>query len=89
MNIQDVIVLGQETIKMSLILSAPLLVATLIAGLAISVFQALTQVHEVGLTFIVKIITVAVVLILFLPWLLGNLVDYTERLIEELPRMTS
>jgi flagellar biosynthetic protein FliQ len=84
MDVQEIVTLGQQTIRMALILSAPLLGSTLIAGLSISIFQALTQVHEIGLTFIVKIVTVAVVLFVFLPWLLGHLADYTTVLFEEL-----
>ena len=52
------------------------------AGLVVSVFQALTQIHEMGLVFIFKIVTVALVLVIFMPWLLTHIADYTISILE-------
>ena len=85
MEFADVVVIGQEMLTTALILSAPLLAFSLLAGLMMSVFQALTQINEIGLTFIIKIVAVALVLLFMLPWLLNVLIAYTTTLFERLP----
>jgi flagellar biosynthetic protein FliQ len=74
------IALGVETLKIALILSLPMLLAGLIAGLAISIFQATTQINEMTLSFIPKIIVVALVMILTMPWMMNTMIDFTLRL---------
>ena len=74
------IALGVETLKIALILSLPMLLAGLIAGLAISIFQATTQINEMTLSFIPKIILVALVMILTMPWMMNTMIDFTLRL---------
>ncbi len=76
------IALGVETLKVALILSLPMLLAGLIAGLAISIFQATTQINEMTLSFIPKIIVVAVVMIITMPWMMNTMIDFTVRLFE-------
>ncbi len=76
------IALGVETLKIALILSLPMLLAGLIAGLAISIFQATTQINEMTLSFIPKIIVVAVVMIITMPWMMNTMIDYTTRLFD-------
>ncbi len=71
------IALGVETLKIALMLSLPMLMAGLIAGLAISIFQATTQINEMTLSFIPKIIIVALVMILTMPWMMNTMIDFT------------
>ena len=73
---------------LSLLVSAPMLLLGLIVGLAISILQAVTQVHEMTLTFIPKILAVAVALLLFLPWIITQLVDFTTRMITSVAGIT-
>ena len=80
MNELDVITLGREMILMALLVAAPLLGFGLLAGLVISIVQAVTQVNEMTLTFVPKILTVALALAFFLPWILNVLTTYTTRL---------
>jgi len=65
---------------MTVLLSAPMLVFGLVAGLVVSIFQAVTQIHEMTLTFIPKIVAVIVALVLFMPWMLAQLTAYTTNL---------
>ena len=79
--------LGRQAIMVSLLVSAPILAAGLVVGLAVSVFQAVTQIHEMTLTFIPKIVAMTLVMVLVLPWMLNQLLDYTRNLFERLPVM--
>ena len=79
--------IGREAIEMTLILSGPLLLAALIIGLIISIFQAATQINEQTLSFIPKLIGMFVVLILAGPWMLQMMVDYIRRLFESIPQI--
>jgi flagellar biosynthetic protein FliQ len=66
---------------LALMLAAPMLLFGLVAGLIVSIFQAVTQVHEMTLTFIPKILAVVLSLFLFLPWMTNKIVDYTAALL--------
>ncbi len=77
--------LVQDALWQALLISAPLLILTLIAGLAISVFQAVTQIHEMTMTFVPKILAVAAALIIFGHWMLRTLVNYTSGLFIKFP----
>lgn len=81
----DAIEIAREAVFLSLLISAPLLGLTLVVGLLISIFQAVTQVNEMTLTFVPKILIISLVLIFFLPWMLTLLSEYTEDLIDNLP----
>ncbi len=86
---QDVVVnLAMDALMLGLKVAMPLLLAGLIVGLVVSVFQAVTQIQEMTLAFIPKIIAVAVVLVVGGPWMLGQLVSYTVSLYESIPEMT-
>ena len=76
------VALGVETLKLALLLSLPMLLAGLIAGLAISIFQATTQINEMTLSFIPKIIVVAVVMIITMPWMMNTMIDFTTRMFD-------
>lgn len=87
MTTEFVLALGREAITLTLMVSAPMLAAGLIVGLSISLLQAVTQIHEMTLTFIPKIVAVAGALMLFLPWMINLLVDFTRRLFETIPSL--
>jgi len=77
--------LGVETFKIALLLSMPMLMAALIAGLAISIFQAVTQINESTLSFVPKILITIVVAIFTMPWMMNMMIEFTTRMIEMIP----
>lgn len=77
--------LGVETFKIALYLSMPMLLAGLIAGLIISIFQATTQINEMTLSFVPKILIVIVVAIFTMPWMMNMMMEFTIRIIEMIP----
>ena len=85
MTPEFVIDIGQRTIETALFLSAPLLIATLIIGLIVSLLQAVTQINEATLSFLPKILAVAVALIVFFPWMLSLIVGFTTNLFINIP----
>jgi flagellar biosynthetic protein FliQ len=85
MSIDFVMSIANEAIKVTLLLSAPMLIVGLIIGLVISIFQAVTQVQEMTLTFVPKIIGVMVALIIALPWMINLIVTYTQNLFNSIP----
>ena len=89
MTIQYVLGLGREAVMLTLLISAPMLGLGLLVGLVISIFQAATQIQEMTLTFIPKIVAVALALLVFLPWILTRMVDYTTALFNSIPMLTS
>jgi len=74
-----------EALTVAMLLSAPMLAFGLAAGLIVGIFQAVTQIHEMTLTFIPKIIAVIVALLIFFPWMLELFVDYTTDLFVHMP----
>ena len=82
---EDVILqLGQDALKTMAVVSAPLLLSTLIIGLAVSIFQALTQINENILTFVPKMIVIGLVLILAGPWMMDVMKSYTVNLFDNM-----
>ena len=81
-----VIKLAEQSIYLIILISAPLLLIALGVGLLVSVFQAMTQIQEQTLAFILKILAVFLSLVIFGPWMLTMLLDYTRDLFEQLPR---
>jgi flagellar biosynthetic protein FliQ len=88
MTPQYVLALGREAIMMTLMVSAPMLAFGLVVGLLISILQAVTQIHEMTLTFIPKIVAVAAAMLIFLPWMINLIVDFTTRLLVSIPTLT-
>lgn len=80
MTATDAMALFQQAILLALMLAGPMLIFGLITGLLVSVFQAVTQVHEMTLTFIPKILAVVLSLFLFLPWMMGKIMDFSSNL---------
>jgi len=85
MTEQTVMSLTYQALKLALFVASPLLLATLVVGLIISIFQAATQINEMTLSFIPKLLTVAGVLVITGPWLLTQLVDFFHQLLVSLP----
>ena len=79
--------IGRQAIEMTLSLSGPLLLAALVIGLIVSIFQAATQINEQTLSFIPKLVGTFIVLILTGPWMLQMMVDYIRRLFESIPQI--
>ncbi|MBD5165709.1 flagellar biosynthesis protein FliQ [Helicobacter sp.] len=77
--------LAIETYKITLTLSLPMLLVGLVVGLMISIFQATTQINEMTLTFVPKILSVIVVIIFTMPWMLNMLMDFTTRIFNMIP----
>ncbi len=77
--------LGVETFKLALYLSLPMLLGGLIAGLIISIFQATTQINEMTLSFVPKIIVVVAILIFTMPWMMNMMIDFTTKVINMIP----
>ncbi len=86
MNPELVLGIAKETIEITLSISLPILGVGLVVGLLVSLFQAVTQIHEMTLTFVPKIVAVLVSLFFLLPWMIQKMVFFTERLITQLPQ---
>lgn len=80
MNANDILDIAKETIIVTLKLGAPCLLVALVVGLAVSFFQALTQIQEMTLTFVPKMVLIMVTLLIFLPYMLTTLIEFTESL---------
>lgn len=87
MTSESVLTISNEALKLALMLGAPLLLTALVVGLVVGLFQAATQINEMTLSFIPKVIAMAAVVVVTGPWMLGLLVDYTRRLIESIPTL--
>ena len=87
MNSQMVLTTGQEAMWLLLMVSAPILVTVLVVGLVVSIFQAITQIHEATLSFVPKLIAAMLVFAIAGPWMLSTLVDYIRRTIESIPSL--
>ena len=87
MSPEFVIQLGQEALTLILYVGGPILIVALVVGLAVSIFQAVTQVHEMTLTFIPKIIAVGMTLTLILPWMMQRMIDFTTNLLLAIPTL--
>jgi flagellar biosynthetic protein FliQ len=85
MDPQQVFTLGQQSLWMLLMVSAPLLLTVLAVGLVVSIFQAATQIHEATLSFVPKIIAAVAVLAVAGPWMLTSLVEFIQRTLQAIP----
>lgn len=83
---EDIVIsLGRDAIWTTVMLSAPLLISALVVGLIVSVIQAVTQINEATLTFIPKMLTIVVVMIVLAPWMTQMITSYTTELFTSLP----
>ncbi|MCB1764774.1 MAG: flagellar biosynthesis protein FliQ [Candidatus Competibacteraceae bacterium] len=87
MTPETIITLGQRGLELAILVSAPMLLTGLVVGVLISMFMAATQINEMTLTFVPKLLAVATVLLLAGSWMLGLLVDFTETLFREIPNL--
>lgn len=87
MTPDEVISTGRHALQLTLLLSAPLLITALVVGLLIGMLQAATQINESTLSFIPKLVAMALVLALTGSWMLRLLIDYTRELYERIPQL--
>ena len=87
MTPEFVLTLTQQALEMTVLISAPMLGAALVTGLLVSLFQAATQINEMTLSFIPKLLVLIVVLVLAGPWMLTMMLDYMRRLFTGIPGM--
>jgi len=85
MNPQSVITIGQQALYVMLMIAAPMLIAALVVGLIISILQAATQINEMTLSFIPKLLAMVAALVIAGPWMITFFVDYLRRLFESIP----
>ncbi len=85
MDPQDAVELGREAIAVTLLLSAPVLIAGMATGLLIGLIQALTQIQEQTIAFVPKIVAMVLTLGFTMPWLLNQLMEYSHDLITNIP----
>ena len=85
MSPELIIELVQQALQVTILVSAPLLLAALVTGLVVSVFQAATQINELTLPFIPTLFAIFAAAVLAGPWMLGLLVDFTRRLFSAIP----
>ncbi len=89
MNAQVVLTAGRDALVMLLMVSLPVLLTVLVVGLLVSIFQAITQIHETTLSFVPKLIAAVVVFAIAGPWMLSTLVDYIRRTLESIPSLVA
>uniref|UniRef100_A0A831TWY5 Flagellar biosynthetic protein FliQ n=1 Tax=Geobacter metallireducens TaxID=28232 RepID=A0A831TWY5_GEOME len=82
-----VVQIARRSFEVTLLLSAPLLVSGLVVGLLISIFQAVTSIQEATLAFAPKIIIVMVAMVIFFPWMMSYMSDFTRELFALIPSM--
>ncbi|MFJ5159012.1 flagellar biosynthesis protein FliQ [Pantoea sp. NPDC088449] len=85
MTPESVMVMGQEAMRVALLMAAPMLLVAMVSGLIISVLQAATQINEQTLSFIPKIMAVAATAVIAGPWMLNLMLDYIRTLFSNLP----
>lgn len=88
MNQEMAIYVLRETLFTALLLAAPMLLTGLVVGLTISILQSVTQIQEMTLTFIPKILSVALVMLLAMPWMLNLMQSYTNQIYEMVSTLT-
>jgi len=76
-----------QAIKVTLMLSAPMLLGALVVGVLVSIFQAVTQINEQTLSFIPKILVIVAALVIFSPWMMETMVSYTQDLFLSIPEL--
>jgi len=77
--------IGRQAIETTLLVSAPMLGLSLMVGLLVSIFQAMTQINEATLSFVPKVVAVFGAVLLFLPWMMGTLITFMTQLITNIP----
>ncbi len=89
MSVSLAVDLVRQAVITALLVSAPLLITAVVVGIAVSLFQAVTQIQEQTLTFIPKLLIMALVFVIALPWFLSHLVEYLSGIFRSLPTLVS
>lgn len=87
MSPMTVIDIGRQALYITALISGPLLIVSLVVGLIVGIFQAVTQIHEMTLTFIPKIAVIGITLVFFLPWMTSIYLDYVIDLFNRIPEL--
>jgi len=87
MNPEFAVEMVKAMIFQALTLAAPILLTALVIGLGVSLFQAVTSIHEQTLSFVPKVLGIVVVMVISLPWMLRSAIEFTTMLIEKMPQM--
>jgi flagellar biosynthetic protein FliQ len=87
MTMDDILFLGRDAMIVTLLVSAPMLISGLVVGLLISVFQSVTQIQEITLTFVPKILVVFLSFVVFLPWMTDTLLNFVVPLLRDADRL--
>ncbi|MFJ2990542.1 flagellar biosynthesis protein FliQ [Collimonas sp. NPDC087041] len=87
MTPESVMQIGYQAMKVTLLLGAPLLLVALVTGLIISLFQAATQINEMTLSFIPKLLAVCATMVIAGPWMLNSILDYMRQLFSSIPQL--
>lgn len=85
MDADSVVSIGRQAMEVTILLAAPILLASLVVGLLIAMFQAATQINEMTLSFVPKLMVVAMVMMTAGPWLLRQIMGFTIKLFENIP----
>ncbi len=85
MDADSVVSVGRQAMEVTILLAAPILLSSLAVGLVVAMFQAATQINEMTLSFVPKLMIVAVVMMAAGPWMLRQITGFTERLVENIP----
>lgn len=88
MTPEMVVAIGREAVMTVLMLAGPMLFFALVVGLVISIFQAITQINEMTLTFVPKILSIIAALMIFLPWMINVVTDFTRHMFELIPTLS-
>ncbi|MGY6163100.1 flagellar biosynthesis protein FliQ [Paraburkholderia strydomiana] len=89
MNQESVMTLAHQAMYVGLLLAAPLLLVALVVGLVVSLFQAATQINESTLSFIPKLLAIAVTMVIAGPWMLTIMLDYLRQTLTNIPTLVN
>jgi flagellar biosynthetic protein FliQ len=89
MNQETVMTLAHQAMYVGLLLAAPLLLVALVVGLVVSLFQAATQINETTLSFIPKLLAIAVTMVIAGPWMLTTMLDYLRHTLTNIPSLVN
>jgi len=89
MTPEMVTTIGQQAMWVTMLIAGPLLLSALAVGLLVGMFQAATQINEMTMSFIPKLLVLVAVLVIAGPWMLGVIVNYTRQLMEQIPSLIS
>ena len=89
MTPESVMALAHQAMYIAVLLAAPLLLVALVVGLVISLFQAATQINETTLSFIPKLLAIAITLVIAGPWMLSTMLDYLRQMLTNIPTLTN